>query len=219
MFPWRTNRLLRRALELYAGQHVLKHVLQHGDEALTINGTTRDLTVAFMDLGDLPDVSDRSPDQLRGLMPSWFEVLTKGITEGGGTLDTYVGDSMSAWWGADGRSDHPRQAVSCAKRLLADVDAFNAKSEKDGWPKLTLRVGIASGPVRLGTYGSSTRIRYSMLGATVNVAARLCDRASEQHPVLLAGSTQRRLGDGMSTVLVDTVSVNGQNEPLQIYAV
>jgi adenylate cyclase len=218
MFPWRTNRLLRRALELYAGKHVLDHVLQHGDEALMIDGTTRDLTVAFLDLGDVADVSNRPPDELQGLMPSWFEVLTKGISEGGGTLDTYVGDSMSAWWGADGRTDHPRQAVACARRLLADVDAFNASSERKGWPKLSLRVGIATGLVRLGAYGSTTRLRYSMLGPTVNVASRLCARASAEHPVLLTGSTKGRLGDGISTTLVDTVSVKGQSEPLQIYA-
>jgi len=218
MFPWRTNRLLRRALELYAGKHVLEHVLRHGDEALTINGTTRDLTVAFLDLGDVQNESGRPPDELRGLMPSWFEVLTTGISEGGGTLDTYIGDAMSAWWGADGRADHPRQAVTCAKRLLTDVAAFNASSTIKGWPKLTLRVGIATGPVRLGAYGSSTSLRYSMLGATVNVASRLCDRASEQHPILLSGSTRQRIGDGISTELVDTVSIKGQGEPLQIYA-
>jgi len=218
MFPWRTNRLLRRALELYAGKHVLEHVLQHGDEAFTINGATHDLTVAFLDLGDLADVSNRPPDELQGLMPSWFAVLTKGISEGGGTLDTYVGDSMSAWWGTDGRADHPRQAVACARRLLADVDAFNASSERKGWPKLSLRVGIATGPVRLGAYGSTMRLRYSMLGPTVNVASRLCTRASAEHPVLLSGSTQVHLGGGISTTLVDTVAVKGQSEPLQIYA-
>jgi class 3 adenylate cyclase len=221
MFRWHENRLLKKALALYAGEHVLKHVLTRGEDALTINASTRDLTVMFIDLAAFTEISEAlPPEHLRGLMASWFEVLTTGIAKHGGTVDTYVGDAVSAWWGAEGEKDHPRLAVTCARDLVAELARLNETSRTKQWPEMKFCIGIATGPVRLGTYGSSKRLRYSMLGDTVNLASRLCGRAvgAEKHSILMSETTQQRLEGCVPTTLVDTVMVKGRNEPLRLYA-
>jgi adenylate cyclase len=74
--------------------------------------------------------------------------------------------------------------------------------------------------VRLGTYGSSKRLRYSMLGDTVNLASRLSGRAvgAEKYSILMSDATQQRLHGCVPTTLVDTVMVKGGNEPVRLYA-
>ena len=223
MFGSRENDLLKKALALYAGDHVLQHVLRNGEHALSVNSTTLDLTAMFVDVvADFSGIrADLTPDDQKDFMASWLETVTVGITSRGGTLDTYIGDSMSAWWGAEGEKDHPRSAVACARHLVSEMSALNKGFLGKGWPTLKLCIGIATGPIRLGTYGSSKRLRYSMLGDTVNLASRLCRLAAEdyRHDVLITESTQRRLGDGASSVLVDTVRVKGLDDPIQLFSV
>jgi len=220
MFGSRENELLRKALALYAGDHVLKHVLQNGERALQIEAKTLDLTAMFVDIvASFSEIrADLTPDDLQRFMTSWLETVTSSILGHGGTLDVYVGDAVSAWWGANGEKDHARTAVSCAKDLVARIEKLNATSQGNGLPQLRLGVGIASGPIRLGAYGSSKRLRYSMLGDTVNLASRLCGLSSE-HAVLIAESTQRRLGDCTSVTRVDIVRIKGIDEPVQLFTV
>jgi adenylate cyclase len=223
MFGSRENDLLKRALALYAGDHVLQHVLRNGKRAFVVDPADIDLTVMFVDVvANFSEIrEDLTPNELNEFMASFLEVTTNGIVESGGTVDIYVGDSTSAWWGAKGEKDHAESAVRCARQLVAEMSRLNQTFQGKGWPTLRLCVGIASGRVRLGTYGTSKRLRYSVLGDTVNLSSRLCGLAAGHYPhaVLVADSTQKRLGASSSLVPVDTVRVKGRDEPVQLFTV
>jgi adenylate cyclase len=221
MFPWTSNRLLRKALSLYAGDHVVDRVLRLGDRALELDGTPRDLTLMFVDVAGFTEPYEpMAPSNLRGLMNQWFEALTSSIASHDGTLDTYVGDSMSAWWSADGKEMNTDRAVDCARNIVDAVAQLNRDFKFRNWPQLKVCVGIHTGPTRLGNYGSTRRLRFSVLGDTVNFASRLCGMSTHYgRPILISEATKDRLKHHADVEHVDTVKVKGRDGAVQIYAV
>ena len=222
MFPWRENRLLRRALSLYAGDHVLDHVVRNGEQAFARQTRTCELTLLFVDVAAFSQPDERlGPKDLDGLIDSWFEALTDGIVKHNGTVDTYVGDATSAWWGSNGESAHAHMACGCAKDLVAQVARLNQDNHSKGWPELKPAIGINTGVVRLGPYGSSKRLRYSAFGDAVNLASRLCGLANRHypHPIVVSEHTQKLLGAETQSTLLDTVTIKGLEAPVSLYAI
>lgn len=221
MNPWSENRLLKRALALYAGEHVLDHVLRKGDDAFRAQSEYSAATVLFVDVAGFEMPSGAmTPEDLVHLISKWLNLITNRIGEFGGTLDTYIGDAASSWWAGNG--DEPaRKACHCAKSMVAEVERLNGEFRAKRWPQVKMKIGINTGRVTLGTYGTTKRLRFTVLGDAVNVASRLCGLAHQQYPhsILIAESTQSALGNEIPAVLVETVRIKGRDEPLKIYAI
>ena len=216
------NRLLRKALSLYAGEHVLDHVLRRGADALRPQGQAVDATLLFVDAAGFTTASDPiGPTDLNELISSWLSLITSQISEFGGTLDTYVGDAASGWWSSASASDHAKKACRCAKAMISELERLNGQFRSKDWPELKMRIGINTGRVTLGTYGTEQRLRFTVLGDAVNLASRLCGLANGQYPhsILLSESTQNALGNEIPTVLIDNVRVKGRDIPMRIYAI
>ncbi len=114
-----------------------------------------------------------------------------------------------------------RRACHCAKSMVAEVEKLNGEFHSKGWPQLKMKVGINTGRVTLGTYGTAKRLRFTVLGDAVNVASRLCGLAHQQYSqsILITGSTQEAIGKEIPAALVDTVRIKGRDVPLKIYAI
>jgi len=222
MFPWRENKVLKRALSLYAGDHVLSHVLRHGEDAFHREATNCELTLVFIDIAGFTEVEGGlTQDDLRGLMSSWFELLSTEILNHEGVFDLMVGDAVSAWWGPDGKVDPPLAACQCAQRIVIELTHLNQRNRSKRWPELKTGIGVNTGVVHLGSYGSSRRLRYAALGDHVNLASRLCGMANRDypHPIVISGHTQRRIDGKLQSQLLDTVNVKGSDRPLNVYAI
>ena len=222
MLPWTKNRVLKKALSLYAGNHVLSKVLRDGDAALQPETQTIELTILFLDIADFVNVGQGlDPLQLGTLTTNYYEAVTQSISRCGGTFDTFIGDAASAWWGIDGKQDHPLLACNCAKDLLSAVHELNLKSKSAGLSEIKLKIGIHTGRVSLGNFGSSLRLKYTAMGNAVNLASRLCGIANSQYPfpILVSDVTNKRLKGELPTQLVDTVNVKGKDVPMEIYGI
>src|SRR5262249_25338658 len=218
MNPWTENRLLKRALAIYAGEHVLGRVLRDGDEALRSSCETVDASILFVDVGGFTMVSEPlTPDDLSDFISSWLELITNQIEKFGGILDTYIGDSALAWWGPEHQGDHAIDACRCAKAMVEELKKLNERFEARRWPTIKLKIGINSSHVRLGPYGTAKRLRFTVLGDGVNLASRLCGLANQQyeHPIVISEVTQKRIDTTISSFLIDTVRVKGCDEPMR----
>ena len=108
----------------------------------------------------------------------WLELAAHTITEEGGVVDKYVGDMVMGVFGAPvADPQHALHAVRAALRLRDVTRTFDATRRARGDAPFAVGIGVNSGPAVAGNMGSSTRLNYTVLGASVNAANRLCSEA------------------------------------------
>ena len=131
-----------------------------------------------------------------------------------------MGDGIMAYFGAPlAQADHAARALRCARAMDASLRRLNQQRAAAGAPGLRLGIGIHSGRVVLGDIGAARRREFTVIGHTVNIAARLENLTKEiGRPILLSAETARRAGsvDGLSSV--GPVEIRGQTEPMQVFA-
>ena len=222
MFDSNENKLLRKALALYGGERVLTRVLDGGEAALVPEARNLELTMLFVDVASVSAVDGGlDPVALGNFSVDYCEAITQAVSRCNGTFNTFVGDAASAWWGEDSEGNHAINASTCARELLSAIEELNAKSLAKGYPQIRIKVGVHSGLVSLGNFGSSSRLCYTVMGDAVNLASRLCMLAGTGalSPILISGATKERLDDGFSLVLHDAVRVKGKDDLVEIYGI
>jgi class 3 adenylate cyclase len=185
-----------KALALYAGAHVLSYVLSKGERALVPSQESIMGTMMFLDpsLSSLPTIGVDP-----GRMPEWHQrylsLISEEILGSGGTLDSIVAESVSAWWGGTDPRASAAAACKASVSIVRGIGALNGLAEKNAYPRVLLRIGIASGPLAVGPYGSPKRLRFGVLGNAVNTANRLCSIAQplDASQILISDETRALL--------------------------
>ncbi|MBP5972918.1 FHA domain-containing protein [Brasilonema sp. CT11] len=170
----KSEELIRRRLERYHSPAVVQQLIAVG--ALP-NGRLppqeSEISILFADLVGFTAISERlTPTDIADLLNNLFEEMLQEVFAGGGTLDKYIGDCIMAFFGApEPQPDHADRAVTAAMGMLTRLEHLNAKNF---WTEpLQLRIAINSGKAVVGDVGSSQRVEYTALGATINLAARM----------------------------------------------
>jgi adenylate cyclase len=213
----------RRRLEALFGRYVppeLVERMSRDPQHYDMQGRNAELTVLFADLRGFTRLSEALPAaELARMMNDFFSEMTDIVRHHGGTLDKYIGDSVMAFWGAPVASPaHARQAVTAAQEMLERLPALNARFAQQGWPAVSLGIGINSGIMVVGDLGSRHRRAYTVLGDAVNVASRLQELTQTfGTDILLGEATQARLAPH-SCRLVGTASLRGRLAPVTVYA-
>ncbi|MEI7528119.1 MAG: adenylate/guanylate cyclase domain-containing protein [Elusimicrobiota bacterium] len=141
---------------------------------LSLGGEKRDMTAFFLDLAGFTTMSEKlSPEELTAMLVEYLSAFTDVILKYDGTVDKYIGDCIVAFWNAPlDQADHRKlgvlAAIDCQKemtRLNESLTQFTIK------PKC--RVGVNSGPMVVGNMGSRTRLSYTVMGDSVNMASRM----------------------------------------------
>jgi adenylate cyclase len=171
----REKRLIRRSFSKYVSGDVLAEIEKRG-HSLELGGEVREVTVLFSDILGFTPLSESMPaHDLVTLLNDLFTDLTEEILTNRGTVDKYVGDSIMAFWNAPlDLTDHPAAACRAALGMRAALARFNAHRGADNGPqRIRMAFGIASGTACVGNIGSQARYNYSVIGETVNRAARI----------------------------------------------
>ena len=141
---------------------------------LSLGGEKRDMTAFFLDLAGFTTMSEKlSPEELTSMLVEYLSAFTDVILKYDGTVDKYIGDCVVAFWNAPlDQKDHRRlgvlAAIDCQKamaRLNESLTQFTIK------PKC--RVGVNSGFMVVGNMGSRSRLSYTVMGDSVNMASRM----------------------------------------------
>lgn len=218
MFDNHENKLLRKALALYAGEHVLSKVLVEGERFLAPNATSVEVTMLFFDIASFRIDGPITGESLLRWQRAYAEAVTRTIASARGTFDTFVGDAGSSWWNAIDEPTHAAKAIGCAQALLGAITALNRNAKAAGYPDVRLRVGIHTGRVALGNHGSMTKLRYTVMGGAVNVAARLCG-PQFKCPVVLSGSTYALLAEKAGISELGDIPIEDSQERLKVYGI
>jgi adenylate cyclase len=185
-------------------------------------------TAYFTDIQGFSTFSEKlgSPTRLVDLLNEYLTEMTDILlNKHYGTLDKYEGDAIIAFFGAPmPMDDHAKQACLTALDMQDKLGDLRKKwaSEGDKWPSIVhdmrMRIGINSGPIVTGNMGSRTRMNYTMMGDTVNLAARL-ESAAKQYGVfiMISNITHDMVKNDFEVRQLDKITVVGKSEPVVVY--
>jgi len=144
----------------------------------------------------------------------------EAIFRAGGTLDKFIGDCVMAFFGAPmPQPAHAQRAVRAAVEIQRSIKQWNDERAERGGTPLLSRIALNSGPVVVGDIGSARRVDYTVLGNTVNVAARLEAFVAEPDDVVLGPETHRLLDGAISTEPLGEFQLKGLQQKIQAYRV
>tara|TARA_B100000683_G_C12441594_1_gene536346 strand:- start:589 stop:1458 length:870 start_codon:yes stop_codon:yes gene_type:complete len=184
------------------------------------------ITAYFTDIQGFSSFSEKlSATELVELLNEYLSAMTDILLEEGGTLDKYEGDAIIAFFGAPmPLEDHAVRSCRVALGMQNALLDLRKKwvSEGDKWPQIVhdmrMRIGINSGEIVTGNMGSAMRMNYTMMGDSVNLAARL-EEAAKQYGIFTQVSmfTKDMLEDKFVMRELDTMRVVGKKEPVTTY--
>ena len=204
-------------------------------DKLKLGGETRDLTILFCDIRGFTSISEAfadAPEKLTHIINIFLTGLSSVIQTRSGTIDKYIGDNIMAFWNAP--TDVAQHGYQACRASLEMVDALvevNETLRQDaflGGFKQEIRIGIGlnSGATLVGNVGSDQRFNYSVMGDTVNVAARLEGQTKDYAQTILIGEStysdaMTAIDDGqppMAFLELDLIALKGKALPQRIYA-
>lgn len=168
-------------------------LLAQGNTDVVNRPQNLEATVLFADLVGYTKLSERlrdEPQRLLALLNRWLDAGAQAVLGNGGTLDKFIGDAVMGVFGAPFPAPHGELlAVRCALEMREAVAQLSTELGE----QLAITVGINSGWLLAASVGSRRRLEYTVLGDTVNVAARLQGAA---HPgeILIGPGTAARVG-------------------------
>jgi adenylate cyclase len=215
---------VRTRLERYHSPALIEEVLRQG-EAGADEGIRRlraaEATVLFADLvGFTAIAEDSPPEEVAELLNAFLNLSVEAIFAAGGTLDKFIGDCVMAFFGAPvPQADHALRAVKAAIEIQRGLQAWNAERAAQGLPGFAARVAVNSGPVVVGDIGSARRVDYTVLGNTVNVAARLEAHVASPGEVVLGPETHRLLAGALPTEPLGEFRLKGMQQKIVAHRV
>jgi adenylate cyclase len=206
---------------------VLVEKLTRHPELLKLGGEMRELTIMFCDIRDFTALSERlDPHALTHLINSFLTPMSLLIQQKDGYVDKYIGDCIMAFWNAPvDVPDHAGQAVASALAMRGELVRLNqawaeeAARAQQPPVRLAIGMGINSGRCVAGNMGSETRLAYTAMGDSVNLASRLEGLSKAYGVDIVVGEDSAAAAPGYGYVELDQVRVKGRQQPLRIYTV
>ena len=185
------------------------------DEA--IKRQRRVLTVVICDLRGFTDYArQHDSDEVVGLLEKFYKRVGEIAGKHGGTVKDHAGDGVLILVGAPlAMADHAERALRLAHELSIAGQAMLAGST----PQLGMGVGVATGKTTIGAIRGAQRLEYVAVGSSVNLAARLCDRAQAGEVLCDERSIQALPADSeLCGEPRPAQSMKGFPQPVAVYA-
>jgi class 3 adenylate cyclase len=206
---------IRATFSAYIDPDVAEHILTTGDDSLAA-GEDVEVTALFLDLRGFTGFAEQHPArQVVGMLNRLFAIAVAIIHARGGHVDKFVGDGLLAVFGVPQRhADHADRALAAALDIAAAVD-----TGRTGEPRIG--IGLNSGTVVAGNIGGAGRFDFTVIGDTVNVAARV--EAATRHTgdtILVSEHTHRLLRPETQVVMAarPSVPLKGKTRPVALFA-
>ncbi len=211
----------------YVAPQVVEQMISSGEEP-KLGGHQTEITAFFSDIAGFSSFSEKlDPDRLVELMNDYLTEMTDILHDNGGTLDKFIGDAIVGMFGAplyfEGHAYQAcRAAILMQKRQLELREKWR---KQGGWPDIVFdmqtRIGLNSGQAIIGNMGSRRRFNYTMMGDTVNLAAR-SESGAKSYGVytMITGETRalaRKHQDDITFRFLDRIVVKGRSTPVEMF--
>ncbi|MDR3172802.1 MAG: CHASE2 domain-containing protein [Treponema sp.] len=217
------KQFIRKAFSTYLSGDVVQEIIADPSR-LQLGGINRYMTSVFTDIQSFSTISERlNPGQLVRLLNQYLSGMSDIILDERGTIDKYVGDAIIAFFGAPlALPDHGLRACVSAvmmKRMEAELNRQFIEKGISPLPLLT-RIGINTGDMVVGNMGTEQKMNYTIMGNTVNLAARL-EGVNKQYGtwILASEETVKEAKGQVLTRRLDRVRVVGIRKPVQLHEI
>lgn len=213
------KQFIKNAFSTYLAPSVVEYLIKT-PEKLVLGGEERIITAFFSDVQGFTSISEKlGPKEIVELLNQFLTEMTTIILNHKGTVDKFEGDAIIAFFGAPHDLENQAQAACMASiNMQKQLVRLREQWRKSNKPELKMRIGLFTGVAVVGNMGSKQRMDYTMMGDTVNTAARLEGVNKFYGTYTLIG--ERTRNEAGSTVLareIDLIRVVGKREAIRIY--
>ena len=228
ILEFRLKQQIRKQFEKYLDPRQVA-ILVKNPEKLKLGGDRKEMSFLFMDIVGFTPISEYyknndDPEGLVSVINDYLNRMSKIVLENGGTIDKYMGDCIMAFWNAPlDCENHAEMAVKTAIECAEETENIKKEFKERGLPDINIGSGVNTGTCIVGNMGSESRLDYSVIGDSVNLAARLeattrnyKDENGKVPPLIYSSYTKEQLTN-IESIEIDKIKVKGKEELITIY--
>ncbi|MBF0340971.1 MAG: tetratricopeptide repeat protein [Magnetococcales bacterium] len=180
----------------------------------------KNVTVLFADISGFTAMSEKmDPEEVTNIMNGCMKMLADIVHRYEGYVDKFIGDCIMALFGAPFTHENdPELALRAALDMQKEMEEYNTRLQGRVENPLTLHTGINSGMVIAGGVGSDKKMEYTVMGDTVNLAARL-ESLAKNGQTFVSGYTYNLTRHLFEFIRHDPIKVKGKKDPVAVYEV
>ena len=208
-----------RSFGRYVPADLVRALLARGEEA-HLGGETRSLTIQFSDIESFTHLSEHlTPTEVVEDLAEYLACMCETIRVHKGTVDKFIGDGMMALWNAPNDvPDHAVQACHASLRAQERLQSLRQRWEAEGKPLFRARIGLHTGEVIVGNFGTADRFAYTAMGDSVNLASRLEALNKVYGTYIMVSAAVHDAADAtFEWRRLDRVAVMGRTEGTEVY--
>lgn len=217
------RRRIRLAFQHYLAPELVEQ-LSRSALPPALGGQSRQMSILFCDIRDFTRLSETlAPEHLGRLMNQYLSAMSALVLRHQGTIDKYIGDCIMAFWNAPvADPEHALHACQTALAMRAELPEINRRLRAEALlgPEQSLRIGIGihTGLVSVGNFGSQQRFDYTVLGDGVNLASRLEGQCKILDRDILVTQSVRGHVPQLTMEPLGAIQVRGKQESVEIFA-
>ncbi|MBI4565029.1 MAG: FHA domain-containing protein [Planctomycetes bacterium] len=213
----RREEVRRANLAKYLSPDVVEVYLSRGGD-IGLEVIEREVSVVFADVEGSTKLAEAvGPKKVAEILNEFFLMATDAIFEHKGSVNKFIGDEVMAIYNAPlDQPDHALNAVKSAIKLLKELERHNREHPDRTF---SVRIGINSGPAVAGNVGTPTRMEYTVLGDTVNVASRLCKLTPLTNRIIIGETTYSKIKGHLRVKEMGETTIRGREKVVRAYEV
>ncbi|MBI5586906.1 MAG: HAMP domain-containing protein, partial [Deltaproteobacteria bacterium] len=202
----------------YVSPQVADEILKE-PERIRLGGERREVTVFFADIRDFTALSRKMlPEETVEILNRYFTLITEIIFRFNGTVDKFIGDAVMGVFGSPIRNEtHLEHGVKAAAAIKKALEVVNRSRRSKGLVPLQMGLGVDSGEVIVGNMGSKSRMEFTAVGDSVNIASRLADLARGGE-IIISESVYGSIKDNVIAEPMHAMVIKGFEHPLTLYS-
>ncbi|WP_203295985.1 adenylate/guanylate cyclase domain-containing response regulator [Luteirhabdus pelagi] len=204
-------------LKMYVDESVLNFMGNREYESKLMANETIDGTVAFIDICGFTAISETAPpDTVVRMINTFFDAMVQEIMNQEGYIDKFIGDAIMAVFRGEYHLD---RALDAALAVCTKINNLPPLEGAENF-KPQVSIGIKSGEMVCGNIGSASlkRLDYTVIGDTVNTAARFQD-ASKPNQIIISEECYHQVKESFKCEKVGSISLKNKANPVTIYQV
>ncbi|MEK6806825.1 MAG: adenylate/guanylate cyclase domain-containing protein [Pseudomonadota bacterium] len=210
----------RNLIRRYVPPALADHIIGGGTDGIEVPQRRR-VTVLFSDIVGFTETADRvEPEVMTQIISEYMAAMARIVDAHQGTVNEFIGDGLMALFGAPAALEpeaQARSAVRAAQAMQAELPQLNARWRKLGLgAPLQIRIGINTGMVSVGSYGSEGRMTYTAIGLQTNIAARIQSHC-EPGGILISDATWQLVNEQIKCLPKGEITCKGVHFPIATY--